>query len=160
MERWANYFLATAGGSAALTGLIFVAVSLNLQRILSFKQLPDRALGSLVLLVNVFTISSFSLIAVQSIQFLGTEILLLDIFIWIVLTRKDMMNYRRINAAFRSKYSGIIVFTQFAILPFILAGIFLLCKSETGIYFLIPGITFSFFKSLMDAWVLLVEINR
>ena len=160
MERWANYFLATAGGSAALTGLIFVAVSLNLQRILSFRQLPDRAMGSLILLVNIFTISSVSLITTQSGQFLGIEILLLDIFIWTVLTKKDMMNYRRIDAAYRAKHIGIIVFSQCALLPFIIAGIFLLCGSETGIYFLIPGITLSFFKSLLDAWVLLVEINR
>jgi modulator of FtsH protease len=160
MERWANYFLASAGGSAALTGLVFVAVSLNLQKILSFKQLPDRALGSLILLVNIFTVSLFSLITVQSIQFLGIEILLLGIFIWLVLTKKDVMNYRRIEATYRSRHLWIIVFSQSALLPFLIAGILLLSGSETGIYFLIPGITLSFFKSLLDAWVLLVEINR
>jgi modulator of FtsH protease len=94
MERWVNYFLASAGGSAALAGLVFVAVSLNLQKIISFKQLPDRALGSLILLVNIFTVSSFSLITVQSIQSLGVEILLLDIFVWFILTKKDVMNCR------------------------------------------------------------------
>jgi hypothetical protein len=95
MERWVNYFLAPAGGSAALTDLVFVAVSLNLQKIISFKQLPDRALGSLILLVNIFTVSSFSLITVQSIQSLGVEILLLDIFfVWFILTKKDVMNCR------------------------------------------------------------------
>ena len=29
-----------------------------------------------------------------------------------------------------------------------------------GLYWLIPGILFSFIKALVDAWVLLVEIHR
>ena len=41
---WTDLFVATVGATAALTGLIFVGVSINLTRITAFKGLPERAL--------------------------------------------------------------------------------------------------------------------
>jgi hypothetical protein len=48
MSGWENFFIAEVGASAALTGLIFVGVSINLARILSFPKLPNRALQPLL----------------------------------------------------------------------------------------------------------------
>jgi hypothetical protein len=39
-ERWHDLFVATAGAAAALAGLIFVAVSINLEQILKYPALP------------------------------------------------------------------------------------------------------------------------
>jgi hypothetical protein len=50
-EGWGELFLAEAGASAALGGLLFVAVPINLQRIVALRSLPGAALGSIVLLV-------------------------------------------------------------------------------------------------------------
>ena len=47
MEGWDNFFIAEVGASAALAGLIFVAVSLNLPKILSVGGLPDRVTNGL-----------------------------------------------------------------------------------------------------------------
>ena len=35
MDEWHDFFLAQAGASGVLTGLVFVAVSINLQEIVS-----------------------------------------------------------------------------------------------------------------------------
>ena len=160
MEQWSNYFMATAGAAAALTGLIFVAVSLNLQRILSMKHLPSRALGSLILLVNVLVISSFTLIPNQPILYLGCEILVVDIILWGVCLSKDIAMVRNTLPQYKINYLRNLAFTQVAMVPYLIAGFCMCCKSAAGFYWLIPAITFSIIKSLIDSWVLLVEINR
>ena len=39
---WQNFFIAEVGAAAALTGLLFVAVSINLKQILSFPTVPKK----------------------------------------------------------------------------------------------------------------------
>jgi hypothetical protein len=59
--EWSELFVAAAGASAALAGLLFVAVSINVERILQFQGLPERALAALLLL-GVLVISIIGLI--------------------------------------------------------------------------------------------------
>jgi len=160
MEQWANYFIATASAAAALTGLIFVSVSLNLKQILAGRQLPGRALGSLILLGNILISSSFCLIPHQSLFLLGCELLGMSVTVWFVNFRMDIAMYRMVEKLYKRLYLQNTIFTQLAVLPYIVGGIFLLNGSDIGFYFIIPGITFSFIKALLDSWVLLIEINR
>ena len=53
------------GGAAALAGLLFVAVSINVERILAFRGLPERALEALLVLVAALVASVFALAPVQ-----------------------------------------------------------------------------------------------
>jgi modulator of FtsH protease len=160
MEQWANYFAVTCESSATLTGLLFVGVSLNLKKILSLAQLADRALGTMMLLVNILIVSSFCLVPRQPASYLGIEILVLDLFIWVVVTTMDWRKYNSLEPQYRRYYFQNLVFTQLAILPYLAASVFFLVKSENGYYCLVTGITISFIKALTDSWVLLVEINR
>jgi hypothetical protein len=64
-QGWGELFLAEAGASAALAGLLFVAVSINLQRIISIRSLPGAALTTIVLLVAVLMVSTFALVPDQ-----------------------------------------------------------------------------------------------
>jgi len=52
------------------------------------------------------------------------------------------------------------LYNQLSLLPYIVAAVVILISKENGIYWLVPGIIVSFIKSVVDAWVLLVEINR
>jgi hypothetical protein len=61
-DGWGELFLAGAGASAALGGLLFVAVSINLDRIIALRNLPEAALGAIVLLVAVLMVSMLALV--------------------------------------------------------------------------------------------------
>jgi len=62
MTGWANFFLAQVSAAAALTGLIFVAVSINLTKILAYPTLPGRALEALLYLLTVLVIGTLGLV--------------------------------------------------------------------------------------------------
>ena len=66
--------MASAGAAAALTGLIFVAVSINLAQILADRGLPIRAAETLSILVGLLLLSVFMLVPGQGRVALGIEI--------------------------------------------------------------------------------------
>ncbi len=76
VQEWTDLFVATAGAAAALAGLVFVAVSINIERILKFEGLPERALETVLTLSLVVLVSIACLIPGQSVAALGIELLL------------------------------------------------------------------------------------
>ena len=63
--EWNTYLAVQAGAAATLTGLVFVAVSLNIKAILSRTGLPSRTAESLLQPLTVFFIASLALVPGQ-----------------------------------------------------------------------------------------------
>ena len=158
--NWDNFFIAQAGASAGLTGLIFVAVSINLSGILAAGYLPARALQSLTLLLNILILSSLMLVPGQAVKTIGTEVLILSLILWTITLRLGFSILRKTPIQYKKLSRNNLFLAQIAVIPFLIAGICILFVGENGFYFLVPGILFSFSKAIADAWVLLVEINR
>ncbi len=76
MESWSSFFSAEVGAAATLTGLLFVAISINLTRVLQFSYLPLRALEALATLVSVLFVATVGLIPNQPSFATGVEIAL------------------------------------------------------------------------------------
>jgi len=160
MEQWQNFLLAEAGASAALTGLLFVGVSINLKRILSFTKLPYRALEALMLLLTVLIVSLILLVPNQSSPLAGVEVLVIGSGIWAGVAVLDVMIWRSTKPRYRLQYVVLIIFNQLSTLPYIVVGVAILSLGWGGLYWLVPSTILSVIKALLDAWVLLVEINR
>lgn len=160
MSEWNDFFVATAGAAAALTGLIFVGVSISLSKILSTPTLPERALISLILLFTIVILSILFLVPGQSNNVPGIEDLLLGVIVWIVISKIDITAFRKKEKQHKRYYLMHMVFNQIAILPYFIGGIVILSASSAGMYWIVLAIISSFVKAVMDAWVLLIEINR
>ncbi len=80
-SEWSDLFVATAGASAALAGLVFVAISINIDRILKLPGLPERGLETVVLLVAVLIVSVIGLIPGQGHVALGIELLVVALLL-------------------------------------------------------------------------------
>ena len=160
MTGWENFFIAQAGAAAALAGLIFVGVSINLTKILSVSKLPSRAMLPLILLINILILSSLLLIPGQANVTAGCEVSILGCIVWILTTNIDLGILRQTSIPYKKQFIYNMILTQLAVLPFPVAGFILLLRGTEGEYWLVPGILISFLKAVIDAWVLLIEINR
>jgi hypothetical protein len=158
VEGWENFFVAEVGAAAALSGLLFVAVSINLTRILAIKHLPARAGETLVVLLSVLAIATFGLVPGQGRAALGAEVGATGLVVWLVTVRTQVRAFR--DAEARRWLLTRVLCTQAASLPFVIAGGLLLGGVESGLYWIVPGTLASFASGTLNAWVLLVEIQR
>jgi modulator of FtsH protease len=65
-KDWTDFLVAEVGASAALAGLLFVAISINLEKILEYKGTVTRASEALLLLLSVLFAGTFALTPGQS----------------------------------------------------------------------------------------------
>jgi hypothetical protein len=158
-SEWRDLFVATAGASAALAGLVFVAVSINIERILKFAGLPERALATVLLLLSVVLVSIIGLIPGQSHSALGAELLVealvCGVVLLMLLTRSS-----RSSSEPRSRRLGGHALMAAGTLPLIIGGASVLAETGGGLYWIVGGIVFALTGAVANAWVLLVEILR
>jgi hypothetical protein len=155
-QNWNNFFMAEIGAAAALVGLLFISISINLTRILKYPHLPTRAAEALVTFSLVLVVGSFGLVPGQSVAACGWEIGGAGLLSWAL----------HGAALFRTRHSkrphnGIrIVMNQLPSWPFIIAGAWMIAGHAEGLYWTVPGVLLCFLAGLFSAWVLLIEIQR
>ena len=159
-SEWSDLFVAAAGASAALAGLLFVAVSINLDRIIGEAGLPDRALETVLLLLLVLLVSIVGLIPGQSSGALGTELLFVGLAVAAVIVRLPTVGPA---SDFEPPRSWI--WTRWGLrlagtVPFVVGALGLLVEAGGGLYWVVAGVVFAITGAIANAWVLLVEILR
>jgi hypothetical protein len=158
MQGWHDFFVAEAGASAALAGLLFVAISINLTRILEYRHLPSRAVEALLALLSVLVIATFALVPSQSARAYAAEIGGAGLVIWALQTVALARTWK--DAHPRAKSTARILTNQLPALPFVIAGVLLAAGHPTALYWIVPGTLLSFAAGIFGAWVLLIEIQR
>ena len=158
IARWSDLFVAAAGASAALAGLVFVAVSINLDRILTFPGLPERGLVTMAMLLAVLIVSLLGLAPGQSHTALGIEFLWIGVAmtVWFsVLATRSVATDEE-----ASHFASALGIALFGSLPLLVGGIAVLTASIGGFYWILAGLITAILAAVANAWVLLVEILR
>jgi hypothetical protein len=135
-----------------------VAVSINLARIIASTHLPAWAGETLVVLVSVLCVASFGLVPGQGVRALGAEILAVGSLTWCTVVATQVKASRDAEARRWLRMRAIA--TQAATVPFLVAGVLLVAGRMAGVYWVVPGTLASFGAGALNAWVLLVEIQR
>jgi hypothetical protein len=156
IESWTVFLSVAAGVAATLTGLIFVAVSINLSRILEVPRIANRAAESILQMFGALLISMCALVPGLSSVVLGVEVALIVLILWMLVT---ILQYRSFAREFPRPFISIAL-AQIATILFCFAGISMATGTLGGLYWLAPGIILSMTAGVSNAWVLLVEILR
>ena len=159
---WENFFVAQVGAAAALTGLLFVAVSISLRAILASQHLRDRATETLMTFMLVLSVATCGLVPGQGARALGAEMGAFGGFVWIVAARRHLRAHRDpgLEAKARRWLWARVLGAQASTLPFLAAGGSMLAGHEGGLAWVAPGTLGCFAAGAFNAWVLLVEIQR
>jgi modulator of FtsH protease len=155
---WESFAEAEVAAASALAGLLVVAASINIGRIIKIPWIVSRLAGTLVLFGAVLIVATLLLVPQQPRVLLGIEIAAVGVIaalsIWVARGVPGHDSQYRTNA---------IVVATFGILASLLiatAGLFVSVGVLGGLYWLVPGTVLAFTIGLGTAWVALVEILR
>src|SRR5215213_10316838 len=164
MNEWHDFFLAQAGAAGVLTGLVFVGVSINLQKIVSNPSsgLAGRAAEALILLVVVLLASVLVLVPGQGPGVLGAEVLVVGLAAWgwiVAIQLPRLRDWGTMRADLRGPFVLRVVLGQVATLPLVIAGVAVVSVGRGVLYWLMAGAIFWIWEAWIEAWVPLVEDN-
>ena len=163
--QWSDFALAQLGASAALLGLVFVGMSINLKDFVGTAVLVNRAFEAILLLGSVLFTATAVLIPDQSATAVGVELVLIGLLMAAIVARlqrgagADVVP-RGDRGPTRGSLLSRRAFGFGGTLLVFVAGVLLLAEVGGGLYWWPVAIAAAYAGAIMNAWVLLVEILR
>jgi modulator of FtsH protease len=160
--QWQNFYVMTGGAAAALTGLLFVAMSLHARSIMESRFFSRRAIGTLASLASQLLISGAVLIPGQPTALLGAEVEAVALFfvaLLVVQTLNRPAEVPRVAEGWTHRLIESVGGTIWLVL-FNLAGVSLLLRTGGGLYLLAVVMFFMFAWNIYIAWILITEVSE
>ena len=155
-----TFAVALAGVAAVLAGLVFVALSVNLERILRVPGLPARAGETLIVLIGAVVQCALLLIPGLNHVALGVSLLVVGVLEWAIVTAVSVTGARQQTAEPRSWNLARVIYVQIATIPVAVAGLLVLINASGALYWLAGAVLWAVVAASGNAWVLIVEIVR
>jgi hypothetical protein len=163
--QWSDFALAQLGASAALLGLVFVGISINLKEFVGTPLLVNRALEAILLLGSVLITATAVLIPAQEREAVGIELVVLGVLVSVAVFRlQGGYSAYIVRSGDRGPTRASIVSRRVlglgSTVLIAIAGVLLLAEAGGGLYWWPAAIVAAYIGALVNAWVLLVEILR
>jgi hypothetical protein len=157
LAAWTDFANTVAGGAAALAGLLFVGLSLNLAEVLKYPGVPARAAVTLGLTVAILLTAIFVATPGQDHRVLAAEVGAVGLATAvgvIVGLRQQRSGKHPVRAQTSTLLLGV------PALLLIVAAVSLWLQRGGGLYWVTAAVATGFVSATANAWVLLVEIKR
>ena len=145
---WQNFYIMIGTANAAITGLLFVALSIHLREILRHPVFKPRAILVLVVLTTQIVISAIVL-APQPEKVMGVEILLIN------------LGFLALNLRFRAQasFGAGLTLTLFIRVTYVWASLSLIAGIGGGFYVLGAILVITLARSMASCWALLTALE-
>ena len=157
-DAWQNFFVISGGASAALTGLVFVAVSLNVDRILTSRGLRKLAAQTLLLLMTPLIMSIVLVIPMEHVWVAGLLCvaggLLLGLGLFAVGHGMDLTHESSAIKLIRHLTPTLLV-----CLLIVGAGVSLIIDFSGGFYWLVPAVILALIGGVANAWLFVIRVE-
>jgi modulator of FtsH protease len=152
---WETFAVALTTASGALTGLVFVAVSIRVKEVLDDPFHRRRTESTFVILLAVLTASLLLLIPGQSRVAVGVEMLLVGA----LLAYRATHTWSVVHASLRREAVISYMVGTFAHVLLCLGAISLLARTAGGLYVVAAALILELVRALSDIWVLFSGIT-
>ena len=157
VAEWTDFANTVAGGAAALAGLLFVGLSLNLSEVLKYPGVPARAIATLGLTVAILVTAIFVATPGQKHRALAAEIALIGVTTAAMVIVGARQQRSGPHPA-RALSSMLLLLVPTLLL--IAGAVSLWLQRGGGLYWITAAAAMGFVAATANAWVLLVEIKR
>ena len=159
MQAWETFAGISGTAAAALTGLLFVAVSIRIAYIAKSQELRNRAAQTLSLFGTVLIVSLLIAIPRQAYSTLGIELVVLAVITGAGLYILDLRaKGDRSNQAIAPVLEAVTPTTVTSLL-LLAAGIVLALGVPAGLYVLVVPVLIALVSGIVSAWLLLTKIT-
>lgn len=144
---WQNFYLMMGTANAAITGLVFVALSIHLREVLDHPILKPRAVLALVVLTTQIVISAIVLTP-QSRELMGVEVLVMN-GVYLILNLRNRVAITLNQAALVSLLIR---------LAYVYASVSLVVGQGGGFYVLSLVLVLTLARTMASCWALLTAL--
>ncbi len=159
-DTWQALYTTVAGSAAALNGLLFVGLSLNLRTIVKTPEHTARARETFGGLLSLVVLSILLLIPGQERWVLGGELLVGGLMLALVGGRLNLQTLRSLAPRSRLRWALRLAVLHLGTGAVLVAGISLIVGQFGGLYWLALTVLIYLVWSLFNAWLLVVHIAR
>jgi hypothetical protein len=160
LEAWTDFNVAMVGATAALAGLLIVAMSVNIATIMRSPTLPPRAAASIAALTLAIVAGAFGLLPGQPGWVYGAEVLVATL----VAATFQVHSMRILGREPNMSASDRILKATSGVVPlaaFLVGGVLIVAGSASaGLVAVAVGSILAVIAAILMAWVVLVEVLR
>jgi hypothetical protein len=159
VAAWTSFAVAAAAAAATLTGLIFVAVSLNLKAIVAGGWLAGRAAQTVGLLLGLVVVALALLVPGQSSTALGLEVIGVAALLGLpTVMWAATLTWPDDEPRHWRWFALLAVLVPVTLL--LVGGTSIAVATFGGLYWVAAAVVVGLGTGVLNAWVLLVEITR